>query len=72
MPTEEYAKLEAVQPLCQIVQLVHIDCSVFQALENGIPAVQLYDIAVLPQSPPGTGRRSCGSEGIENAESCFE
>ncbi len=40
---------EAVQPLCQIVQLVYIDCGVFQTLEDGITAVQLCDIAILPQ-----------------------
>ena len=43
------AFIEAVQPLCQVVQLVHIDRRALQTFENGIPAVQLYDMAVLPQ-----------------------
>jgi len=40
------AGVEAVQPLGEVVQLLHIDREHFRALENGIEAVDLFHLAV--------------------------
>ena len=43
---------EAVQPLRQIVQLIHIDRLPFQPLENGIAVCEFVHLAVLPDRIP--------------------
>ena len=40
------ARIEAVQPFGEVVQLLHIDREHFRALENGVEAVDLLHLAV--------------------------
>ena len=41
-----FAGVEAVQPLGEVVQLLHIDREHFHSLENGVEAVDLLHLAV--------------------------
>mgnify|MGYP001509868582 CR=1 FL=1 len=41
-----FAVIETVQPLGEVIQLLHIDCKHLRALEDSIEAVDLFHLAV--------------------------